>query len=294
MAPLGVRYSNHSNYPYEMSNNTTIVSSASPDSEGPEEFYSFDLVMDYLEGKLPERQKSRLKAALEKSEALEDYVDDVHDAWLHNPNLREDVDRESPLLMVAFTELAEQHPLPEKKPHWLRTWQSGAVAATALIAAVLTWWAYANRGTCQLSTPQLIEETGAYGQMATTQSEGGANDYSEAFSFYAQGDYAQAIPRFERLIDTTQNSETMREMTLSLGVAYLMTGQSQAAVPHLRRAQGFFQPRYQQQAAWYLALAYRDLGRTAEAEGLLQQLADRGQLHAPHAEQLLPCLAPQN
>lgn len=258
----------------------------------PEEFYSFERVLDYLEGKLSPGDQSRLEVALSLDEELEDYVDEVHDAWLRNPNLREDTRRESSLLMATFTRLAEEQSLPASKPPKTANWKPSAIAATVLIAVVLTWWAYSPSGTCHLSTPDLIANTGAYGQMATTQSQGMADGYSEAFGYYAEGDYRQAIPLFERLTQATPPGETLREMTLSLGVAYLMTGQSQAAVPYLQSARGFFQPRYQQEGAWYLALAYRDLGRTAEAQALLRDLADRGQLHADHARALMACSAP--
>lgn len=262
------------------------------DNPQHKEFRSFGKVMDYLEEKLSPEETTAMEEAIEQDESLEDLVNEIHQAWMQNPNLRADATEAHAQLGEVFSNIEEQGQQGAKSIGLSPSWYW--VAAAVVVMLILAWqfWPRSSNNLCDCdNVSQIVQETGVYSQHYTLRAAREPLPADQAFATYDNKNYQEAIPQFETLLDT--NSQTTlenREMTLSLAVSYLMANRSADALPYLRRVGNFMEPRYQSEADWYTALVQIDLGNTPAARQHLQKLRDRRQLHADDAEKLLECI----
>lgn len=245
----------------------------------------FAYLMDYVEGKLPAAEAEALEARLAQDADLEAYVDELHDAWLRNPDLRAEVLATHASLRPTLYQAAGLG----ATPRW--TWLVAALSVALLLS--LGWWLWpSSPSLCDLDTPQAVaREVGLYQQQFLMMSARNAQaaNLEAAFATYDQGDYDRAISQIRALLDTSHTTLAARELTLCLGVSYFMSGQYAAARPHLQRARRFTEPRYGQEAAWYLALSAHAQGRDAEARRWLDPLAAAPGYYQTAAQTLRDC-----
>lgn len=234
---------------------------------------TFEKMMDYLEEKLSKEEHRQMEHLISEDEAFADDINELHAEWLRNPKLREEVPR---LHTEMFSKLRELGPPAVPKPNIRRLLQATvAIAAVLLIFFLLRPVLFPP---AQLeSVSAIAEQAGIYKQKGNFMSGGGTDSLARnAFELYdkaiKRSDYTEAISSFEQLIDPTSNSQTMREMTLCLAISYIMEGQANSAIPYLKRARSFKEPKYHKEANWYEALALIDLGQKEKAQIVLEQV----------------------
>ena len=207
---------------------------------------------------------------------------------------------------------------------WLWGWQPLAAAATLVVAlAAVGWWFTTNRQapqevrpeaqappeaarevapsqpttTQQLAAVLLLEKPAVTMPLADAllwrgQSRAGQDKYMEDFGNaltpYRANDFAEAARR----LDVLARTHPTPEVQFYLGVCRLFLGQHDRAVADLLEARQKAQAPMQQDAAWYLAVAYQRVGRRDAALAELRALCGEQGEHQAQACDALRVLQP--
>lgn len=97
----------------------------------------------------------------------------------------------------------------------------------------------------------------------------GNPDFTAWKALYDQGEYRQLIELVEPVVDEASANDP--EMRLALGLAYFYEAQYEAAIPHFEKLEGTTQ---QSSARWYRILALLQLEKINDARPLLQDILD--------------------
>jgi len=97
----------------------------------------------------------------------------------------------------------------------------------------------------------------------------GNPDFTAWKALYDQGEYRQLIELVEPVVDEVSANDP--ELRLALGLAYFYEAQYEAAIPHFEKLEGTTQ---QSSARWYRILALLQLEKINDARPLLQDVLD--------------------
>ncbi|MEL6134631.1 MAG: hypothetical protein AAFR59_14820 [Bacteroidota bacterium] len=251
--------------------------------------HSFEVIMDYFEKKLAEDLVQKIEETIDSNDEYADWVDELHDAWLKNPNYRVDVLQFHQTLFKQMNQ--EAHPEPQT--HWLRRWSPYLLVAASVIALLIFFLNPDATPTppCDLDDVRMTaRKAGIYEQQYITFSAKGTEPIVEAFRLYDEEKYTEAIERFLQHLDTTTQDQKAREGTLCLAVSYFMAGQNTLAASYFQVVEGYFEPKYKIEARWYQALMDLEAGNTADAKIKLQAMANENNPYQMAARALLTCL----
>lgn len=113
---------------------------------------------------------------------------------------------------------------------------------------------------------------------------------AEGLAAWEGGRFAESIPHFERQLEQAPDND---EAAFYLAVAYLSEGQAADAIDLLQKLRLQSAP-HRESATWYLAMAHTKAGDTAAAQELLTVLLEEsseGSRYAKKAESLLSRLS---
>ncbi|MEM1322089.1 MAG: tetratricopeptide repeat protein [Bacteroidota bacterium] len=158
-------------------------------------------------------------------------------------------------------------PPPEGKkkpglPWWL-------IALVALgLAALLFWWLQGPAPTPQQLYAAHYE---VFELPSASRDPDNQAVQAQAYALYEQGQYQQALPLFEQLLENQTNNIPLQ---LAAGNCHLQLNQAQAALPYFARSLAADDLLYRDQARWYAGLTQLQLGLPEAARAYLQPLAD--------------------
>ncbi len=108
-------------------------------------------------------------------------------------------------------------------------------------------------------------------------------DELRAFEAYEQGNYERAIALFSNLLIEQDNPQ----YHLLLAISWMEQDQPDQAIPALKDILSENNTSYQVEAAWYLALAYLQMGELPEAKAQLKRVEASNSKFSPLAKQIL-------
>jgi len=265
---------------------------ANPEPHTPD-IRSFEVIMDYFEEKLDAKVKEIIDETINSDDAYADRVDQLHDAWLRNPNHRQDVMEFHHNLFARMQQEVDAKHDSDSTQNTLRKWSPYILIAASILALLVFYLTqdHTSTSSCKLEDVRLAaREAGIYEQQYITYSSKGPQPIDAAFRAYDEAQYPEAIKLFTQHLDTSQQDQQAREGTLCLAVSYFMTGQNDLALPYFLRIESYFESKYQLESTWYRALINLEEGNTQEGQAKLQALATKNNPYQDAARDLLNCL----
>lgn len=159
-----------------------------------------------------------------------------------------------------------------------------SIAASLALLILAGWWIIQNDNTSSSSLYSQYYERPA--GLPTTLGMQEDPRFEEGMVDYKLGDFAEAQRQWLSILESSSSSDTL---LFFLGITYLETSQLDSAIIQLQTVQAQSGP-YQDSAAWYLALAYLNAGRTEESRGVLQELVKSPGELKDRAQDLLSAL----
>lgn len=190
-------------------------------------------------------------------------------------------DERDRILMHIRTGLGRSTPIFVRRPLWL---PAAAVVALVAVGSVLVWQSRSAppqiaRGVqqpdaptvFQLEKPAIPARTGTELVWRGSPDSGAAEDLTRALEPYRTDDFAEAARRLTALVSRHPQSASGH---FYLGVIELFLAANADAVSALENAERLAKddPDLAREAAWYLALAYRQTGQRERAAGKLDAL----------------------
>ncbi|RMG58963.1 MAG: hypothetical protein D6722_22905 [Bacteroidetes bacterium] len=246
-----------------------------------------ELLLDYLEGRLSADEARWVSQQVESEPFYQEALQGLKQALAEDPDhARSRAQRYRDLMRQRFQEGASA---ASASTNWwqARGWQIAAAILLLLLPALYF-----------LQRPPL-EERLAQQHLRPYQASslrGGteastAETYIAALLAYQQEAYADAIAQFETFLAHPEAAEGLRQPAqLHLGISYLLNGQAREAVDPLSRVLGQNDPRYNDDARWYLAWAYLQSDRDTEALELFSLLAQKPNPHREAAQEVWEAL----
>jgi hypothetical protein len=249
--------------------------------------WSFDQMMAYLKGELAEEERVAFEQDMEADEALASDLEDLHDEWLMNPELEEEVKS----FRQSFLGKMETIAVSEKKEktgpsivRWLLPY-----AAVAASIALMTWFFLLNsQGSCAIQDAQcLLLSEGLYQNRAISKGENIDEQLNTAVVAYETKDFATAIPLLEQLETQDLNLAISTEIKFCLVNAYIFEDNLAKAQNVLSSLSRSLEPRLVIEQQWLsllVALGNADLGK---AKALAQSLSNSNNKYKTSAEYIL-------
>lgn len=161
--------------------------------------------------------------------------------------------------------------ISKKKPKQ-RYFSIFKIASAALLATILMFLLNQYMTPTTKITPQEIyaQNFKTYNWNPSLRSDEATVNLDRALNLYTSKSYDEAIPLIESLIEENPNNIPAR---LAIANAHLENDSAEFAIPHLEHILTLDDVLYQDQANWYLGLAYLRMGQQAEAKSIFQNLA---------------------
>jgi len=116
-----------------------------------------------------------------------------------------------------------------------------------------------------------------------------SNSKDSAEKLYTEGAYSQAIPIFQDILSTENPSSS--PILMGLGIAFMETGQTEKAIQQFEQIITNEDFNYEDEALWYLSLAYIKKDDLVNAKAKLEILAtDKARDHHEEALKILKSL----
>jgi TolA-binding protein len=170
------------------------------------------------------------------------------------------------------------------------------VAALAVVALAVVVWVRLHRPAAPVSTPATVAVQSAQpaapsvfqweklpiklqassilvwrGKPRTAQEEY-ATELTAALAYYRDDNYAEAAQQLAKVVQAFPDGV---EAQLYLGISQLSLQRNEQAIPSLAKARQLGPEAFREDAAWYLALAYKRTGDPLHAAAELQKLCSR-------------------
>lgn len=145
---------------------------------------------------------------------------------------------------------------PPSKVHFLHF--RNIAAAVVIIAGSLSFWFFNGSSSEKLYSTYFKPDPG----LPTTMSTTAEYSFYDAMVSYKRGDYKTAISKWEKQAVKSPNNDTL---TYFLGVANMAEKQLDKAIPYLVKSSENKSSVFQQDAQFYLGLAYLKKDNKAEA-----------------------------
>jgi tetratricopeptide (TPR) repeat protein len=183
--------------------------------------------------------------------------------------------------------------VPLKKPlrrkgvsRWIG-WSVAAACAAGIIWAIITFTPNNNKRFDNIYTAYYKP----YRNVVVSYNRSGDKAGSlkeEAFSKYAQGDYAQAIEKFQEINNKNQDAV----IHFYLANAYMASGKMSKAQENFRLVLANNDSLFKDQTKWFLALSYLKCNRTNKATELLKELINHKNTYKTKATEIISLIKP--
>ena len=223
----------------------------------------FDLIDQYLLGRMSATEAQAFEARVAKEPALANALEQQRQA-IQLLEINRDIQLKDQLKAIHQNTIAQSNPpntSPTRSIVPMRRVLIG-IAATIALLLIAYFLLPLNQSPTQLyaSNYQPYSITiGARGQSIP-------QALTQASTLYQQGQYEAALPIFQSIADTSQNTL----LSLSIGLCQLALERPTAAITTLKSIQN--DPLYGEPAQWYLALAYLKLEDITNSKSALQAI----------------------
>ncbi len=180
---------------------------------------------------------------------------------------------------MMASQSADSGPTKVRSMRWIR-----AVAAIGLLLLIPSYFLFKTPSNEALVTAYYDAPRSTYYQQVRGGQEDTDGAITQAFELYETGSYSAAQEALANLIPEHPDKPDLK---FYQGVAALAAGNSKAAVTLLTESLEINYQNVNQQAPWYLALAYLQQGNVAEARIYLEQTINADPRHQRNAEELL-------
>ena len=133
------------------------------------------------------------------------------------------------------------------------------VAAAAIVIAVGSFWFFNGNPNEKLYAKYFTPDPG----LATTMSETANFEFYDAMVNYKQGDYKTAISKWETLLKSKPQNDTLNYF---LGVSHLANKNEKTSLKYLNAVTQNFNTNFKNEAFYYLGLAYLKANNTELAK----------------------------
>lgn len=255
-----------------------------------ETYMNLDYILDYFEDKVSVADQRAIEALIHEDEEFADWINEVYAGWVEDPeHFRKEIHR----FQIAFHTPSPVHPPSEEKPPvisrtlWLRM---GGVAAVVLLALFLYLFIGSPSYRCELhDTVCLIEENGGlYKERLTSAGDADSVQFllNRVGNAYKAAKYDSVLFIGPKVLDKALSDQQKNEVSLCLGVAFLLEGQPEQSVEYLDPLINT-SSYYQVEAKWYMGLAYIEVGANKKALALFEELALKENTYQAGAKELV-------
>jgi hypothetical protein len=217
----------------------------------------WELMEDYLSGKMTQPEQSAFKARLDTEPALQEIR--LLITGIKESVLTEKLD----LFHKAATEKTPSiapsaAPVRKMRTYWV------AAAATIIVIALSVIFFFNGNNDAKLVAAYFEPDPGT----ATTMGASENYAFDRGMVDYKSGKYAAAIEAWRPLLAANNTSDTLNYFS---GISFLALYKADSAEIHLRPVWNNDTSSFFTDAGWYLSLALLSQGKRAEARTLLQQ-----------------------
>ncbi len=259
--------------------------------------YSFEKLADYVDGKVSVDQKEAIEQHVEACEICQNILEGIHHHYTHVSPSRTDIENYLDGFLVkqqALIEAKQQEVGGTRERANVRSLNAGRTNVWLKVAAILLL-GVGVLGIYRIMAPtsspyqlaeQHLEESYPMPTIRGGQVLEGENERWQAVvDAYQKKDYTMATTLIEKAI--LVDGEAGKRY-FYLGLSYLQQDppQAQKAIAPLQKVLAS-KNRYQEQAAWYLALAYLGSDQLEKGKTQLQQIVDKETWKAKEAAALL-------
>ncbi len=245
------------------------------------ETYELHLTLEemlaYIDQSLDSSDKARIEKVLQQSPIYAEALTSLKETLSQEPLSRERLDQ----VEAAFSQSVKLEAVKLKKTSsyvndthepvikMRRIWFSVAAAVVILLTISIGIFRY-NQAPLEvrLAEAYMTHYVDPLGVMSEVE--------DQAFAFYNQQNYAQAIPLFEQLIQQSDLSKHQK-LKMFLGVCLMQDNQEVAAERKFREIIDHGQSIYVPAAKWYLALSLFKQEKAQEGKQLLQDITSSTQ-----------------
>lgn len=209
---------------------------------------TFERIERFLLGRMDEGEQAQFEAELAGDEALQ-----------------LEVGLQRQLLAAVESASAHAHESRRQTPrtHSRALRYRWLAAAAVAILAVGIWYATLRQSAEErLFATYFVAPKGLVTPMSAT----GDYAFHDAMVDYKQGDYRQAIAKWDPLLAQAPTNDTLN---FFVGVAYLAQGDANRSTPYLQQAASHAESVFIDEAWFYLGMAQLKQGNTAQAKASL-------------------------
>lgn len=213
----------------------------------------FELIERFLEEKLEKDQMVLIRKRIESDQDFASLVDEIREMQLgvQRVALAEKLDS----FHADITEQKEFKPIHSIRPLWF--WSVAASLFLVMTAGI--WWIIGQESPEEkLYQAYFSADPGLVTSMASE----GNYEFDRAMVDYKDGNYANAISRWEKLLVEKPKNDTLNYF---LGTALLSAKQDRKSVDFLESVAKDSSSGFYSDANWYLGLAYLKLGEKEKA-----------------------------
>lgn len=217
----------------------------------------FELIERFIDETLDEEQMELIRARLDSDQAFASLVGEIRDLQLGIQRAAL-----SEKLGNFHDDLAEQEestPIRSIRPFWF--WGVAASLFLAMTAGI--WWIIGQESPEEkLYQAYFIADPGLVTSMASE----GNYEFDRAMVDYKDGNYVDAISRWEKLLTEKPQNDTLNYF---LGAALLSSKQERKSVDFLETVAKDSSSGFYSDANWYVGLAYLKMGQKEKALNFL-------------------------
>lgn len=227
---------------------------------------SVDQIQNYLAKKLDSKNRQEVENHLLDCELCAAAVEGFAESY----DFETDKELEQLASQFSTTEATREAPVKTLPNHY--RWINRIAAAAVILILPLAGWMYWNAQAKERLFSQYFQSYES--DYLSLRGEGAETPnpmLQKAMEIYQQKEYLESIPLFDSYL------EQVPENTIAAfhaGMASLEAGQTSKAIQYFEIVR-LNDPSYYEDASWYLALAYLDMDRVEEANGVLEDLATR-------------------
>lgn len=213
----------------------------------------FELIERFLEEKLEKDQMVLIRKRIESDQDFASLVDEIREMQLgiQRAALAEKLDS----FHADLTEQKEFKPIRSIRPLWF--WSGAASLFLVMTAGI--WWIIGQESPEEKRYQAYFS---ADPGLVTSMASEGNYEFDRAMVDYKDGNYANAISRWEKLLVEKPKNDTLNYF---LGTALLSAKQDRKSVDFLELVAKDSSSGFYSDANWYLGLAYLKLGEKEKA-----------------------------
>lgn len=211
---------------------------------------AFERIERFLLGRMDEGEQAQFESDLKQDEQL-----------------RNEVELQRKLFAAVESGSVNLDEIPQSRPtlRWysrMSRYGWHAVAASVVLAVGIWHFGFRQSPEERLFATYFVAPKGLVTPMSAT----GDYAFHDAMVDYKQGDYRQAIAKWDPLLAQAPKNDTLN---FFVGVAYLAQGDANRSTPYLQQAASHAESVFIDEAWFYLGMAQLKQGNTAQAKASL-------------------------